>query len=314
MTWQDIRQHISERLEVKRQYGISDVLHKTPGRSSMHALAEPTADKDADTPPPPTMSKMAALEAKMERMQAAFNRSPKGGGKGVGKARGRGGGLKFNFRGCWECGEEGHSQWECKHWTSILDSDGQPPKGQGKKDKAYASWKANKAKAEAAGKGTSRKKVNALLGSQSEAEYTEDEDDDDEENTKLMIEQCSENGDGYSAIVSIAANPLDFCVKCYENDDHNDLDSSSPAIFDIHDLSVVNNSQVNDDKTDLIYSQLQPQSTLPTLETYALSAWSQNHCGEEAGSLKPTQIRATQIDSQLSQTQPTQEMETAEYN
>jgi len=142
----------------------------------------------------------------------------------------------------------------------------------------------------------------------------DDEDDDDEENTKLMIEQCSENGDGYSAIVSIAANPLDFCVKCYENDDHNDLDSSSPAIFDIHDLSVVNDSQVNDDKTDLIYSQLQPQSTLPTLETYALSAWSQNHCGEEAGSLKPTQIRATQIDSQLSQTQPTQEMETAEYN
>ena len=59
----------------------------------MHALAEPTADKDADVPPPPTMSKMAALEAKMERMQAAFNRqSPKGGGKGDRgkKARGPG--------------------------------------------------------------------------------------------------------------------------------------------------------------------------------------------------------------------------------
>ena len=61
----------------------------------MHALAEPPADKDADVPPPPTMSKMATLEAKMERMQAAFNRqSPKGGGRGGGgKARGKGGGL-----------------------------------------------------------------------------------------------------------------------------------------------------------------------------------------------------------------------------
>ena len=140
MTWQDIRQNISERLEVKRQYGISDVLHKTPGRSPMHALAEPTAE---DVPHPPTISKMAAREAKMERMQAAFNRqSPKGGGKGDkgGKARGKGGGLKFNFRGCWECGEEGHYRHECPKWKSILDADGSPPHGnQGKKDKAYAS-------------------------------------------------------------------------------------------------------------------------------------------------------------------------------
>ena len=183
VTWQFIRQHISERLEVKRQYGISDALHKTPGRSPMHALAEPAADKDADVPPPPTMSKMAALEAKMERMQAAFNRqSPKGGGKGGGgKARGKGGGLKFNFRGCWECGEEGHSRHECPKWKSILDADGSPPHGhQGKKDKAYASWKANKAKAKAGA--APRKKVNALLGSQSDAnsDYTEDEDDDDD--------------------------------------------------------------------------------------------------------------------------------------
>jgi hypothetical protein len=154
----------------------------------MHALAEPTADKDAaastDIPPPPTMSKMAALEAKMERMQAAFNRqSPKGGGKGDKgiKARGKGGGLKFNFKGCWECGEEGHSRWECKKWTSILDADGRPPAGhQGKKDKAYASWKAKKAAANAAAGKPPRKKVNALLGSQSDTDYTEDEDDDDD--------------------------------------------------------------------------------------------------------------------------------------
>jgi hypothetical protein len=108
VTWQDIRQHISERLEVKRQYGISDVLHKTPGRSSMHALAEPAAGKGANIPPPPSLSKMAALEAKIDRLAAAYNRqSPKGGGKGdkSGKARGKGGGLKFNFKGCWECGE-----------------------------------------------------------------------------------------------------------------------------------------------------------------------------------------------------------------
>ena len=113
--WQDIRQHISERLGVKRQYAISDVLHKTPGRTPMHAIAEPTADKGADIPPPPQVSKIAALEAKIDRLAAADSRqSPKGGGKGdnAGPGRSKGGGLKFNFKGCWECGEEGHSRWE----------------------------------------------------------------------------------------------------------------------------------------------------------------------------------------------------------
>ena len=152
MSWHDIRQDISERLQVKRQYGISDVLHKIPGRTPMHALAEPTADKGADVPPPPQVWKIAALEAKIDRLAAAYNRqSPKGGGKGerpAGKARGKGGGLKFNFKGCWECGEEGHFRWECKKWTSILDADGLPPTGhQGKKNKAYTSWKAKKAAA-----------------------------------------------------------------------------------------------------------------------------------------------------------------------
>ena len=114
--WQDIRQHIPERPEVKKQHGISDDLHKTPSRTPMHALAEPT-DKGADVPPPPQVSKIAALEAKIDRLAAAYNRqSPQGGGKGEkgGKYRGKGGGLKFNVKGCWECGEESHSRWECK--------------------------------------------------------------------------------------------------------------------------------------------------------------------------------------------------------
>ena len=57
-----------------------------------------------------------------------------------------------------------------------------PPAGhQGKKDKAYASWKAKKAAAAGhSASGPPRKKANALLGSRSETDYTADEDDDDE--------------------------------------------------------------------------------------------------------------------------------------
>ena len=52
---------------------------------------------------------------------------------------------RFFFKGCWECGKEGHSRHECPEWLRILDPSGKAPPGhQGAKDKALAKWKANK--------------------------------------------------------------------------------------------------------------------------------------------------------------------------
>ena len=68
---------------------------------------------------------------------------------------------RFIFRGCWQCGKEGHSRHECQEWKALLDSQGQPPKGHmGMKDKALAKWKAEKAAHQATKK---KKTVNSLL-------------------------------------------------------------------------------------------------------------------------------------------------------
>ena len=61
-------------------------------------------------------------------------------------------------------------------WKKILDVNGLPPLGhQSTKDKAIAAWKAKKAAAAGrAAPGRPTKKVNALLGGQSDDDYTED--------------------------------------------------------------------------------------------------------------------------------------------
>ena len=107
-------------------------------------------------------------------------RGAKGEGKGGPKGGGRGGAKnKFMFRGCWECSTEGYSRHECPAWKKIIDSQGRPPAGhKGAKDKAYASWKAKRDAAKAAGgKGAGAKTLNALSNGE---EDTEGETDDDE--------------------------------------------------------------------------------------------------------------------------------------
>ena len=76
---------------------------------------------------------------------------------------------KFFFKGCWECGKEGHSRHECDVWKKLLAANqGKPPKGhKGAKDRAYLKWKEEK-------KATKKHKVNAL-GVQDPNE-TEDDD------------------------------------------------------------------------------------------------------------------------------------------
>ena len=70
-------------------------------------------------------------------INAMGTRPPKG--KGKGRHDNRGGEKKrWMFKGCWECGLEGHSRKDCKKWRAILDSKGLPPAGhKGAKDHGF---------------------------------------------------------------------------------------------------------------------------------------------------------------------------------
>ena len=112
------------------------------------------------------------------RQPRSLTTSTKGHTKAQGQAWGPGGNprgprggaaRKFIFRGCWECGAEGHSRHECPDWLRILYKDGNPPPGhKGNKQQALDTWKANNA-------AKSRQKMKAL-GVHGEGK----ENDDDE--------------------------------------------------------------------------------------------------------------------------------------
>ena len=36
---------------------------------------------------------------------------------------------KSMFRGCWQCGVEGHNRAQCAEWLNIADKNGKPPAG-----------------------------------------------------------------------------------------------------------------------------------------------------------------------------------------
>ena len=200
-TSQSIIRYVNERYEIDRQQVIADALHTKPGRP-VHALAaeQPRAEQpmvpstDASAQPVmPTMldlaNMIAALPGKGER------RTAKGEGKGAQgerkvRAKGDRGGqkIKFNFRGCWECGVEGHSRWECDAWKRILDSNGRPPAGhQGAKDKAYVAWKKKRdAEREKSGKGS--RSINGLAAHEdTEGESDDDWDEDEEPGTVFAL-------------------------------------------------------------------------------------------------------------------------------
>ena len=181
-TYQSIIRFCHEKQECDRQQVIADALHGRRGSSSKSvnalshegpAVAEPEPAPLAPAAPAvPTIADLAQMIAALGQQGAATQRPSKGKGKGKG-----GQGNKFMFRGCWECGQEGHSRHECEIWKKLLDSQGRPPADhKGAKDKAYLAWKAKRDAArvrKGAGKGAASLRVLA------NGENTEDEDDDD---------------------------------------------------------------------------------------------------------------------------------------
>ena len=173
--WQSLHQYCKDKLEQFRDQQIADALHGKKsghtGRRYANAL-DGTGDQIiAQTgngrhrpgePQPATVATGPAAVPTMQDLATMINalgtnarRPPPPG------ARNQQGGNaartrkfpRFFFKGCWECGKEGHSRHECEIWKRLLASNNnKPPQGhKGAKDKAYLEWKekrnaANKAK------------------------------------------------------------------------------------------------------------------------------------------------------------------------
>ena len=181
-TWQTIHKYIKQEFEGKRQHAISNALHQPPRQGRINSVGvegKQEAQAEPQAPPVASLQQLAEMVFAMNQdptarrtQKGAGKGAAKGAGKGAGKGEGKGAGFKkFIFRGCWECGVEGHSRHECPEWLRILDKDGSPPAGhKGKKQKALDSWKAKK-----------NAKVNALGVKADEKHENDTEDDDDDE-------------------------------------------------------------------------------------------------------------------------------------
>ena len=190
-TWQSIVAYVKQKTEGSRQQAIADAIHSKAQRSHrpLHALSEKKSEDEAGSRVPTPVTPVApTMEDLTQMMVNAFQRQGKGEGKGRQPPHLKGGkGNKFIFKGCFECGADDHSRAACPEWLKILDVSGSPPPGhKGKKDRAYETWKRNKAAKAAGGKGGGKggdraknDKVNAL-GVEADADDTASEDDDDE--------------------------------------------------------------------------------------------------------------------------------------
>ena len=198
--WKSIKQHLIEKNEMKRQHDISKALHKpvskVTGRTYANALGvenNSSAKEDTGVPAPEDTSRQPTMQDiynMMNAMQNVHRPNPKAKAKARGRAqdsktqdRKKTGFGKFFFKGCWECGVDGHSRHECPNWLRILDSDGRPPAShKGKKDIALEKWKQDRT--------SFRKNRINVIGVEAEADdfseteyeddFTEDDDDDDE--------------------------------------------------------------------------------------------------------------------------------------
>ena len=155
-TFQSILTHCREKLEMQREIMKAEALHKSPKTEKVHAMVDDRAGTRLQQPASSARSSGAiatssgqltnpittvaelnnmVLAMQNQRTQRRRNEDPK---KNAFK--------KFIFRGCWECGEQGHNRQDCPKWKKIVDSTGKAPQGhQGAKDKAWAKWKSEKA-------------------------------------------------------------------------------------------------------------------------------------------------------------------------
>lgn len=175
-TWQSVHMYIKERHEGARELEIARSIHaKKPGSGRVYAMNEmPEQQPPAQPIVGPSNQELADMIAAMRDQRG------KGNGKGD-RSADSGAKRKFMFRGCWQCGVEGHNRAQCSEWLAVLDKNGKPPPGhKGAKDKAYDAWKAKRGTSKTGkgggkgGKGGRRDHVKALGG---DSENTEDEDD-----------------------------------------------------------------------------------------------------------------------------------------
>ena len=162
------------------------------------------------------------------------------------------------FRGCFQCGKEGHSRRECPEWLAMIDKDGKPPRDhKGAKDKAYEAWKAKRAAARSAkgdGKGSRGKEhVKALGGKGGNSDDTEDDDDywSESESEDGATDRCFaftevEAGTPWkdALLSSPSPDPMVNPNKFAELEDDNpgllDASDSEPDVDDARDLKCLN--------------------------------------------------------------------------
>ena len=175
-TFQSILAYVRERYEERRELAKAEAIHlplQTRKTSRVAAVSQQqTPATYASVAARPTSQQQPIQVPSMEDLQnmmAAVS--------GVRTHGGRSPASRFIFKGCWECGKDGHSRHECPQWKKIL-VDGKPPPGhKGAKDKALAKYKAERA---AASDAKPKNKIN-YLGEEVSENNTEDEDNGDEQ-------------------------------------------------------------------------------------------------------------------------------------
>ena len=177
-TFQSILAYVRDRHEERQEVAKAEALHqpRRSGRVSAMTEEQTQATYAAAAARAQAKTKQQQQEIKVPSMEDLANMVAAVGGlrrnnPGTGTPNAY---KKFIFRGCWECGQEGHSRHECPQWKRVIGKDGKPPAGhQGAKDKAWKKWKAEK---EAARK---KERINQLTHDDA-GENTEDEDGGEE--------------------------------------------------------------------------------------------------------------------------------------
>ena len=219
-TFQSILAYVRDRHEERREVAKAEAFHQSrrsnrvstmmeeQGQATYAAVAARTQPKQQvrqQVPVAPTMEDLQNMVAAVSGLRQKPNSPAPNAFK------------KFIFRGCWECGKEGHSRHQCEAWKKVLDKDGKPPPGhKGAKDRAWAKWKADKAAAQ------KRDRIN-LLGQEATGDNTEDEDNGDEYDEFGMRRICM-----------LMDNPVPisntFSALANDDSDHSESDDVAEAM------------------------------------------------------------------------------------
>ena len=194
-TFQSILAYVRERHEERVEIAKAEAIHlpvqpKRTGRvnavtGQQNSPSYSAVASGSNVQQQQQQVQMPSMQDLQEMMAAVSGaRNPKGNAPAPNAFR------RFIFKGCWECGKEGHSRHACPDWKRILDKEGRPPAGhKGAKDKAFAKWKLEKAVA------AKKNQINFLGERVVVDDNTEDEDDERDQvdefglrHLKVMVE------------------------------------------------------------------------------------------------------------------------------